>query len=140
MERPDGEMILGSCETLGLRVEKHYSARDRNHSRPPCREPRPRSFRHGRMVIARAGLPPSFTGIGEQLQRVELRPEVAEFRNGLSMERTAVQPLLERRLVLGRDLACIETCHPCRGLGFNGCRVGKRQDSALVGHYAFTPS
>src|SRR5471032_1190624 len=116
-------MVLGLCGILGLWVEKYCPSRDRNHSCRACRKPGPRSFQHGRMVIARAGLPPGFIGIGEKPQRVELRPEFAIFRNGLPMERTAVQPLLERRLILGRDVTRVEACHPSRGLGFNGYRI-----------------
>src|SRR6202012_3043008 len=81
-----------------------------------------------------------FAGIGERLQGVKLRPEVAIFGNGVAMEGAAVQPLLKRRLFLGRDITGIEPRDPSPGLSLDGCRIGKCENSAPVSHYAFTPS
>ena len=60
--------------------------------------------------------------------------------SGLAVQRTAAQPLLERRLVPGRDIARIEACDPCGRLALDGGRIGKCQYSALVRHYAYPPS
>src|SRR6185312_14349316 len=95
------------------------------------------SFQHARLAVAEAGAPRSFSLIGERPQRVELRPELAIVRNGVAMERAAVQPFLERRLIPGGDLTRIEARHPGRGLSLDRGRVGKRQDSAFVGHCTF---
>ena len=92
------------------------------------------------LAVAEAGALPRFSLVGERPQRVELRPELAIFRNGVAMERAAVQPFLECRLILGGDLTRIEARHPSRGLSLDRCRIGKRQDFAFVGHCAFKPS
>ena len=138
---PGGRMALDLRDLMGLGMEEHGPT-SRGHDRGcrASRKPGPGSFQHGRTDIAYARLPASIIGASQQFQRVEFRPEIAVFRDGLPMEGAAIQPFLEGRLIPGRDVTGIEARHPCRGLGLDGRRIGKRQDFTFVSHCAFKPS